>query len=102
MSDKYVLNDAGEPEMVENLIEWAKAFEKQNRSVAHTETDNGSVSTVFLGLDHSYGDGPPLLFETMIFGGPFDGEQYRYPTRAEALTGHELAVERVKAARDGR
>lgn len=25
------------------------------------------VSTVFLGLDHSYGTGPPLLFETMVF-----------------------------------
>jgi hypothetical protein len=25
------------------------------------------VSTVFLGLDHSFGDGAPLVFETMVF-----------------------------------
>lgn len=47
------------------------------------------VSTVFLGLDHRYGDGPPLLFESMIFGGPLSGEQRRYSTKAEALAGHE-------------
>ena len=29
-------------------------------------------------------DGPPLLYETMIFGGPLEEEQERYSTRAEA------------------
>jgi hypothetical protein len=43
------------------------------------------VSTVFLGIDHRFGgEGPPLLFETMIFGGPHDQSQYRCSTWQEA------------------
>jgi hypothetical protein len=55
------------------------------------------VSTVFLSLNHSFTDGPPLVFETMVFGGPLDGEQDRYSTRADALAGHARMVERVRA-----
>jgi len=46
------------------------------------------VSTVWLGLDHGYGGGPPLIFETMVFGGAHDEDQWRYPTEVEALAGH--------------
>lgn len=52
----------------------------------------GEVSTVFLGLNHNYGDGPPLIFETMIFGGPMDQYQDRYSTEEEAMAGHNFAV----------
>jgi len=52
------------------------------------------VSTVFIGLDHRFfGDGPPLLFESMVFGGPLDGEQFRYPTWDAAAAGHALLVD---------
>jgi hypothetical protein len=37
------------------------------------------VSTVFLGTNHSFGFEPPLLFETMIFGGRFDDYQTQVP-----------------------
>lgn len=51
------------------LETWAENFERANRRVATTEVGPLRVSTVFLGLDHSFSDhGPPLLFETMIFG----------------------------------
>jgi len=47
------------------------------------------VSTVFLGLDHRFtADGPPVLWESMIFGGPHSGEQRRYTSKADALAGH--------------
>ena|SRR5258708_1739496 len=36
--------------------------------VAVTENDGLTISTVFLGLDHSHGGPDPMLFETMIFG----------------------------------
>lgn len=51
------------------------------------------VSTVFLGLDHRYcgDDGPPILFETMIFGDGRDDYQERYVTLAEAEAGHRRA-----------
>jgi hypothetical protein len=32
--------------------------------------------------------GPAILWESMVFGGPLDGEQRRYATRAEADAGH--------------
>lgn len=53
------------------LHEWAAFFEKSaDRTVARTEVDGFLVSTVFLGLDHNYSDdGPPILWETMVFGG---------------------------------
>ncbi len=57
------------------------------------DTLHGSeVSTVFLGLDHSWGSGPPLVFETMIFGGPNDQYQERYATYEEAEAGHKRAM----------
>lgn len=52
-----------------------------------------TVSTVWLGIDHSYGDGPPMIFETMIFGGPYDQEQMRYSTEADAIDGHRRVME---------
>lgn len=56
------------------------------------------VSTVFIGLDHSYGSGPPLLFETMVFNGPCDGEQRRYPDWTSAEAGHGETVEAIRRA----
>jgi hypothetical protein len=50
------------------------------------------VSTVLLGIDHSFGEAVPILFETMIFGGDHDDYQRRYHTRAEAEAGHQEAV----------
>jgi hypothetical protein len=38
-----------------------------------------------------------LIFETMIFGGPFDQSQWRYHTEAAALAGHRQLVEALRA-----
>ena len=48
---KYLLKD-GVPVPVEDLVEWATSFEKQNNHVALTEFCGVLVSTVFLGADH--------------------------------------------------
>lgn len=48
-----------------------------------------NVSTVYLGLNHRWGDGPPLIFETMTFP---DEEQWRYSTEAEAKENHAFLV----------
>ena len=57
------------------------------------------VSTVYLGTDHRWGEGPPLIFETMIFGsGPLGDEQWRYSTREDALAGHAEAIKRCEFA----
>lgn len=47
------------------------------------------ISTVFLGINHNFtGEGPPIVFESMIFGGVFDRQQRRYATWEEAEQGH--------------
>ncbi len=91
VSDYY--DRQGEPI---DMIEWGKRLtDLEYKRVAYDELADGTiiVSTVWLGLDHNWGEGRPLIFETMVFGGPNDQDQYRYSTEAEALAGH---VERVK------
>jgi hypothetical protein len=70
------------------LLTWARWFEDFDRHVRQTVQGDITVSTVFLGLDHQFGDGPPLLFETMVFGGAHNGAQERYSTWEEAEKGH--------------
>lgn len=94
MNGQYILVGK-EPKPVDDLIEWAKEMERQNRVVEQTQVGDVKISTVFLGLDHSFGGGKPLLFETMIFGGKEDGFQDRYSTWDEAVEGHKKAVELV-------
>lgn len=95
---KYILN--GEvPVPEEDAIKWAIWFESANRIVNRTEIDSDEeVSTVFLGLDHQFVDGPPLLFQTTVFGGKLDREQARYSTWEQAVSGHNLMVEKVMSA----
>ena len=49
---------------------WAHMMETMDRTVARDDLPDGScLSTVWLGLDHGHGIGPPLIFETMRFAG---------------------------------
>lgn len=59
------------------------------------------VSTVWLGIDHGWGDGPPVIFETMIFAQQSltdpdedqrEQETTRYTTLADAEAGHAKTV----------
>jgi hypothetical protein len=77
--------------------EWGKLFrDPKYKRVASTLLPDGKwVSTVWLGLDHGYGEGPPLIFETMVFPSEeimseLDAE--RYSTEAEAVAGHARMV----------
>jgi len=62
------------------------------------------VSTVWLGLDHSHSEGPPVIFETMVFV-PDEEEHtlgpemlcHRYCTEAEAKQGHDDTVTLIRA-----
>lgn len=90
MSDKYIL-DGKVAVPCNALLAWGAWFETASRHVADTRKDGVRVSTVFLGLDHSFGGSVPLLFETMIFGGEHDQFQERYSTWDEAETGHKDA-----------
>lgn len=71
------------------------------------EDSETHISTIFLGQDANMfnlvakrtGQKPTrrLLFETMVFGGSFDGHQIRYSTLDEALLGHLEITERIKS-----
>ncbi|MFA6066850.1 MAG: hypothetical protein WC707_06740 [Candidatus Babeliaceae bacterium] len=94
MNGQYILKGKT-PVECNDLMEWAKQMEGKNRIVEQSQFEDVKVSTVFLGLDHSFGDGEPLLFETMIFGGEHDQYQDRYSTWDEAVEGHKKACELV-------
>ena len=96
MTGTYILVD-GEPREAD-LMTWATWFESADRIIARTEQGGVMVSTVFLGVDHNFSpEGAPVLWETMVIGGPLDGEQEYYTSVAAAQDGHEKTVERVKA-----
>lgn len=98
MSDRYVLNGKT-PIPCDDLMEWARWFDTADRHVMQEKIGEIRISTVFLGLDHSFTSDSkrPLLFETMIFGGPLDQEMTRCSTWEEAEKMHREMVERVKA-----
>lgn len=72
------------------------------KRVALTQVGPYMVSTVWLGLDHSFGAGDPLIFETMVF--PAEGWadpternpafefQDRYASEQRAREGHAETV----------
>lgn len=92
----YYILDGKTPVECPDVLKWARWFEEiKNRRVAEDYLSAYvKVSTVFLGIDHNFTRiGAPLLFETMVFGGPHDGFQERYRTWDEAQAGHKAAVE---------
>lgn len=56
----------------------------EHKTIFKDEIDDIIVSTVFLGIDHSFGvSGPPVLFETMVFG--IEDVEYEPQWRATSL-----------------
>lgn len=96
--DHYILDDDHRVVKTDNMSVWAVFMSNKKRRVDYTDVGDVEISTVFLGLNHRYiGGGPPLLFETMIFGGEHDQYCYRYSSWDDAVVGHEMAVKMVKA-----
>jgi hypothetical protein len=95
------------------MRQWVAAFEydRSLRFVAQTTVRGVRVSTIWLGLDHSYGRGPILIFETMLFAKEARGrtrkqcrwlrerdqDGYRWTTEVQALAGHDQHVAEVRA-----
>jgi hypothetical protein len=94
----YVLDGDGQPLECDDLLVWASWMQTANRHVAQDTTGDVTVSTVFLGLDHNFGErrAGPVLWETMVFGGPCDQEQHRYRSRADAEAGHRAVWHKVR------
>ncbi len=103
MSSHYVhwiLDDQHHAQPVDDVIAWAQWFRDiNNRGVARDVANGYTVSTVFLGIDYSFGGRKPLLFETAIFSQDSRLDLYceRYSTWAEAEAGHARILADVKA-----
>jgi len=103
-------NRKGQP--IADTLEWAKLIEDLNYKIVKQEyIGDYWISTVWLGLDHSFGHGAPLIFETMVFSKEETEEvrilnrvrkfrkefdQVRYTTEQEALAGHHELVEKYR------
>jgi hypothetical protein len=97
---QYVLDERGDAVRASGLLSWARWME-DHKADCHLGSDqigNAFVSTIFLGLDMRWmlrqnNQHAPLLWETMVFGGPYDLHQQRYVSRRDALEGHRRIVQ---------
>jgi hypothetical protein len=109
MIEYWTLDDAGTPVSCPDLLTWDAWMRSSplvcvadDRDEGHTGPGEGiRVSTRFLGIDLRllvFADdaGPPVLWETMVFGGLLDLTRQRYTTQADALAGHQAMCARVR------
>ena len=78
-----------------SLVGWSTEFERNH--VCSSQLGDVLVSTIYLGTDHSFRrGGPVLIYETMVFG---KDEEWcdRYPNVEAARAGHADVVARVVA-----
>lgn len=91
--DKYILKRCG----------YREDYDHENRFDLKTKVEYKGetyiVSTIDLGIDHNFGMGKPLYYETMIFlenedykNNEFSDFQLRYSTEEEARISHENIV----------
>jgi hypothetical protein len=75
---------------------WARKHGDELNRVKLTEQGDVMISTVFLGMDHRFfGNGPPLIFETMLFIADEGHDCVRYSNWDDAVAGHDAMVRRV-------
>lgn len=118
MTTHYILDEDGRtPIPCPDHEKWAKWYEThwfEGRQVAEDfvtmPTDSIikailfskviRVSTVFLGLNHNWGEGPPLLWETLIDAQNHDHTLFRYTTYEAAAAGHHTIVAAIRSGGD--
>jgi hypothetical protein len=95
--ERYIL-EGREPVRCDDLSSWNAWMETSARLVEDSTLEDDAhnvvrVCTVFLGVDVGFGAGQPILFETMILGGKWDRELFRYCTWEAAHEGHSAIVQ---------
>lgn len=100
----YVLDKDGNAVPTADHDEWGAFMEHGQRHVGFYDANGVKVSTVFLGIDHSFGFDicsdtdkakGPILWETMVFGGPMDSYMERYRSAEAARQGHARILSRA-------
>jgi hypothetical protein len=103
---EYGLEAGGGEIRLVSLDEWATAVESRHaggedawRVAADAIGEDMWVSTVFLGMNHAFGAGPDLWYETMVFAretwAEIDQACLRWSTRGAAVDGHTLVVAKL-------
>lgn len=96
-----MLDAYGQPYPARSIRVAARWLEQsgKERVVKQSRVGSAMVSTVFLVIDHNhFGDGPPVLWETMVFDErPVKERSARYTSREAALVGHEVILREVRA-----
>ena len=89
----YTLDENNKPikATTNEYVDWEEN-NPERRLVKQDRIGDIFVSTVFLGLDHSWRGNTPILWETMIFGGDHDQYQERHTSYEDALEGHQTAL----------
>jgi len=100
----HFIFENGKIRPAKDLLEFSEWFSKPgSRRVDLTEiNDDVRVSTVFLGINHNFSfdeDNPPVLFETMVFGGEYSDRGWRYTSYGQAKRGHWEIVDCIKAGK---
>lgn len=97
----WTLDDENRPVQTDDVQVWGRFMMHPHRKriVQQDRTEKYYISTVFLGVDYQFGEGPPLLFETQIFLNTEEEERetYRYSSWDDALTGHKVALRKLEA-----
>ena len=103
------------PVLCDDFMVWVEWIGTADRHVARDTVGTIYLSTIFLALDHQFGEGPPILFETLAFDESDQrthtlGDQSatftetvdwiygRYSTREDALWGHREWLEKLRAS----
>ncbi len=98
----WILDEQRRPKVTTDINEWGSWRESASDPcrVGDDDVCGYCVSTVFLGIDHSFGRGPPILWETMVFGeGHLDMDMDRCGgTWEQAEEMHRRMVARVRAS----
>lgn len=97
----YILDGEGNCLLEDDYLKWVEwCGNIENRRVDFFENDRGSISTVFLGMDHNFsGEGDPVLWESLFY---IDNVEYikRYTSRKEAEEFHERVILILKGEKE--
>jgi len=106
-SGHYVLDQLGRPKkFTGDLLDWSLIHSIEHRVDLTELADGTCISTVFLGIDHNFGDmlhmrggrHTPVLFESMVqLPGEKWDEQHRYTNLHQARVGHALLIARLSS-----
>lgn len=100
----FTLDEKGVPVPCPDVKTWGKWMQEAGEGrvtlrVAESFVGRARVSTVFLGINHNFGEAHsfPILWESMAFYPDGKDDQRRcYGTRADALAMHHRMVKRAR------